>query len=102
MQVNKKIIYMFMLSQMLMCSHGLIGKDNSSKKDEIGKEEYVGMFSGKYEGEELNGKAHGKGKVTSVLGDVLEGTFVNDEAKGFFIVKYVDGERFEHCCPIES
>ncbi len=94
MRVSKKIIYMFMLSQLLMCSHSLIGKDNIVNREDVKKAEKIGLYEGKYEGEILNGKAHGKGKVTSVRGDVFEGTFIKGVGEGFFIVKYIEGDRF--------
>ncbi len=94
MRVSKKIIYMFMLSQLLMCSHSLIGKEHPRNKEGLRTDDAVGMYPGKYEGEELNGKAHGKGKVTSDRGDVFEGTFIKGVGEGFFIVKYIEGDRF--------
>ena len=64
----------FLLTQLLMCSHGLIGKDHPRNKEGLRTDNAVGMYRGKYEGEELNGKAHGKGTVTTGRGDVFEGT----------------------------
>ena len=94
--MKKIFVIGLMLSQFLMCSHGLTADDSSIKdKKNLYKDERIGITIGKYEGEELNGKAHGKGKVTNEIGDVFEGIFIRGEAEGKFIIKYSSGARFE-------
>ena len=48
-----------------------------------------------YEGECLNGKFNGKGKITYVTGDYFVGDFVDGDCHGKGIMTYADGEVTE-------
>jgi hypothetical protein len=63
-------------------SSGFTGKGKKKRQDGI------------YEGDLVDGKAHGKGKMTYTDGMVFEGTYVNDLADGKGKM-YFDGKVYE-------
>ncbi|MEG4317336.1 MULTISPECIES: hypothetical protein [unclassified Microcoleus] len=50
---------------------------------------------GRYKGETLNSKPHGKGVFISAKGDRYEGEFKNGQYKGKGVFTYANGERYE-------
>ena len=48
-----------------------------------------------YEGDWLNDKSHGKGKLIHADGDIYEGEWVEDKANGKGAYQHINGARYE-------
>ena len=50
---------------------------------------------GKYKGELMAGKAHGKGQAVYKNGDIYEGEYVKGKRQGYGVYTFSDGEKYE-------